>query len=1173
MTVAPTAALAAATLDDRFTRTHGRVLLTGTQALVRLTLLQRARDQAAGLATAGYVTGYRGSPLGGLDQQFERERPRLEAAGVRFQPGVNEDLAATAVWGTQQVGLLPGARVAGVFALWYGKGPGVDRSGDPIKHGNRQGTSPHGGVLVVFGDDHGGKSSTISHHSEPALAANGVPVLYPASVQEYVDFGLHGIALSRFAGTWVGFKCVNETVESTGTVEVDPERIRPVLPDDVPDAPDGVHARFAFDPLGDDVRLVRHKLPRAQAYVRANRLDRVTHGAARPAGPGSLGIVAAGKSWLDVVGALRSLGLDASRLAALGVAVYKPALIWPLEPQGLVEFARARAELLVVEEKAAFLEPQIATILYNLADERPRLSGKRDPDGRPLLAADVLLEPLELARTIGGRLRALGRADEALERRLELLECSVAAARARAPGPTARIPYFCAGCPHNTSTKVPDGSLALGGIGCHTMAIHMNRRTMPPTHMGGEGMNWAGAAPFTDLPHVFQNIGDGTYFHSGLLAIRAAVASGVNITYKLLYNDAVAMTGGQAVEGQLSVAEITHQLRGERVGRIAVVSDDPGKYGRQPGFAAGTTLHDRTELEAVQRELRAVKGVTAIVYEQTCATEKRRRRKRGRLAVPARRVLINADVCEGCGDCSVQSNCVAVEPVETPLGRKRAIDQSSCNQDYSCVRGFCPSFVTVEGGRLRRPAARSLDPAALLGLPEPRPADTAACGAVLVTGIGGTGVVTIGAVLAMAAHVDGIATRVFDVTGLAQKGGGVTSHLKFAAAEADLGSPRVAMLEADLVLGCDLVMTASAEPLRTIEPGRTRVVLNTHVVPTAAFQLNPDLDFRARDLAAAVAAALGAAPDAVDATGAARALLGDSLGSNMLVVGYALQKGWLPVSLAAVRRAIELNGTAVEMNLRALDLGRLAAHAPEEFARRVDAAGGVPAARAASGGDDLAALVARHSAALAEYQDEAYAARYRALVARVAEVESARAPGSTRLAAAVARYYAKLLAYKDEYEVARLHSTTLAPQLEATFEGEYRVTFHLAPPLLARRDPVSGVPAKRAFGPWILPVLRLLARARRLRGTPLDPFGWTAERRMERELIAEYERRIEVLLAGLTPQRVPLAVEIASLPEQVRGFGHVKARHVAAVRERERELLARWDTADGRPAQGAARAA
>ena len=1140
-------------LDDKYTRQSGRILLNGTQALVRLPLMQRQRDAAANLHTAGFISGYRGSPLGGYDLQLNQERERLAAAGIRFEPGVNEDLAATAIWGTQQVGLLPDVRVDGVFSIWYGKGPGVDRAGDPIKHGNRMGSSRHGGVLVVFGDDHAGKSSTIAYQSELALAANGLPVLYPATVREYLDLGLHGFALSRFSGTWVGFKCVNETVESTATVDLDgwPDISLPSV--ELPQG--GVHARHAFDPLGDDSRLQNHKLPLVHRYVRHNRLDRIMHD-----GVGGLGIVAAGKSWLDVEEALQALQLDASRLTQLGIGVYKPALIWPLEPEGITEFARGRSELLFVEEKAPFMEQQAARILYGLPDaQRPRLSGKRAADGSALLPSDVPLEPAMVALAIGARLQASGVMDEPLHAALQRIQAAVAQAALAPRAPLSRTPYFCSGCPHNTSTRVPDGSLAMGGIGCHTLALFMDRHTLPPTQMGGEGANWCGMAPFSGVQHVFQNLGDGTYFHSGSLAIRAAVNSGVNITYKILLNDAVAMTGGQAVEGGLSAAEISRQLRAERVQRIAVVSDDVGKYRERSGFAAGVTFHPRTDLDALQRELRSCKGVSALIYEQTCAAEKRRRRKRGTLENPARRVFINEQVCEGCGDCSTQSNCVSVLPLATPFGRKRQIDQSACNKDFSCLSGFCPSFVTVDDAEPRRPSAAQIGNDLFADLPEPNPSGAESC-AILVTGIGGTGVVTIGAVLAMAAHLESQQASVYDMTGLAQKGGAVFSHVKLRRGGANERAVRIGTAGADVLLGCDLVVSASAEALRCMVPGQTGVILNDHVVPTGRFQLDPDADFPGKTLQQTIASSVGENQIfALDATAAAVRLLGDAVGTNMLLVGVALQRGLLPLSLGAMREAIRLNGAAVEFNLRALDLGRVLAAAPQRLAgllQRQDAGDDV------SANGSLEALVELRARHLTDYQDLALAQRYRAMVERVGKAERRIDAQSSALAEAVAQGYHKLLAYKDEYEVARLHtSPAFARALRETFADGGRLTFHFAPPLLARRDPATGVPRKQAFGSWILPLLRLLARLRGLRGTVWDVFGYGAERRLERQLIRDYEQRLEQVLAGLTPARLPVAVRLARLPARMRGFGHVKARNIAAAHEEESRLLAQWEGA------------
>jgi indolepyruvate ferredoxin oxidoreductase len=1135
-------------LSERYERSSGRVLLTGTQALVRLLLEQSARDAARGLRTAGFVSGYRGSPLGGLDRELWGARERLAAADVRFEPGVNEDLAATAIWGTQQMPLLPRPRRDGIYALWYGKGPGVDRSGDPLKHGNRMGASRHGGVLVAFGDDHPGKSSTVSHQSEPVLAAHQLPVLYPATLQEYLDFGLHGWALSRCSGLWVGFKCINETVEATATVEIDPARVRIVEATDIVRPPEGLNGRMAFDPLGDEMRLVRYRIPAALAYVRANALDRVALGSHVR----RLGIVAAGKSYLDVLEALSLLGLDARRAGDLGISLYKPALIWPLEPEGLRRFARGTAELLFVEEKRRFLEEQAAGILYNVAaSERPRIVGKADERGAPLLAADVPLDPVTIALAIARRLALLDVSDEALNERTAALVRTQAERAQLSAAPTVRTPYFCAGCPHSTSTRVPEDSLAFSGIGCHTLAIAMNRNTATPTHMGGEGVNWVGIAPYTEVPHVFQNLGDGTYFHSGLLAVRAAVTAGVNITYKILVNDAVAMTGGQPVEGQLTVGEITRQLAAERVRRIAVVSDRPELHRRDPELAAGVSVHHRDELARVQRAFRDVPGTSAIVYEQTCANEKRRRRKRGLLADPPQRAFINDRVCEGCGDCSVKSNCVAVEPLETELGRKRRIDQSACNKDFSCIQGFCPSFVLVRGGRVRRPDGANFT--ADSPLPAPRVAPLEGATSILIAGTGGTGVVTIGAVLAMAAHLEGRAATVFDMTGLAQKGGAVTSHLRIAASADALTTPRIGAGGASVLLGCDLVVSAAVDALHAIHTGRTAAVLNEHLTATAQFQSDPDVDFQATMLLARVRAAIGGDRlTSFDATDAARQLLGDTLAVNMMIVGAAAQLGYLPVAIASIEKALELNGTAVALNKQALFLGRLFVHAPDAFRAGLREARSTVEKTTSS----LEALIEHRSRWLTSYQDEAYAQRYVARVRRIAAEEAKRCPGRDALAFAVARQYFRVLAYKDEYEVARLYTDgEFHRELRRQFDGDVHVRVLLSPPLMARTDPASGEPRKLSFGPWIFAVFRVLARLKFLRGTRFDPFGFASERRRERALIEDYEAWIDALVERVSPESHATCVELAEVPARIRGFGHVKQRNEIAARVRAGQLL------------------
>jgi len=1150
------AVLKTVTLDDKYTQPEGRIFVSGNQALVRLPLMQRALDVAAGHNTAGFISGYRGSPLGAYDLELWSELPRLKESHIVFRPGVNEDLAATAVWGTQQAPLLPGAKYDGVFAIWYGKGPGVDRSGDALKHGNRQGASRHGGVLVAMGDDHPGKSSTVSHQSEQALAANHIPVLYPSSVQELLDYGLLGWALSRFSGLWVGLKCVNEVVEGTATIDIDPARHRYNRPE-VPAPPTGLNTnpRPMVMREADEMLVTRFRLPAAHAFARANGIDRVVIDGPRR----RLGIVATGKGYVDLQQALAALGIDAARARELGLRLYKLGMIWPVEPEGLKAFAAGHEELLFVEEKAAFVEDQAAKILYHLpTGTRPRLVGKRDETGAPLLPDVEQLSFGVVALAVANRLAALGALDADLARRIEVLKGRVLRAKENAAGPAMRTPYFCSGCPHNTSTQVPEGSIALAGIGCHTMAGAMNRRTLMPTQMGGEGLNWTGIAPFTALPHVFQNLGDGTYYHSGLLAVRGAVQAGANITYKVLYNDAVAMTGGQPVEGHLSPAEICWQLLAERVKRVALVSDDPDKFRVQSaGVPAEVTVHHRDELDAVQREMRSVAGVTAIVYEQTCAAEKRRRRKRKEMPDPPKRVLINAAVCEGCGDCSVQSNCVSVLPKETEFGRKREIDQSNCNKDYSCVKGLCPSFVTVHGGELRKPQAAALDASLLATLPPPLAPDVRDSWNVLIAGIGGTGVVTVGSVLAMAAHLEGRRASVIDMTGLAQKNGAVWSHLRIGDSSAELPGARVGLAEADLLLGCDLVTAAEKDSVLTLDRERTRVVVNSWLQPTAFFQLNPDLkldlDAELRPIRQAVAAER---LHTFDATSIALKLLGNTLGANFLMVGYALQAGGLPLSLAAVERAIELNGQAVEFNKRALLLGRLAAHDPLAIERQLAAAS--PAVARIPAAQTLDALVQRRVAFLTDYQDAAYAEGYGRLVQRVRQVERERGRGLTGLAEAVARYYFKLLAYKDEYEVARLHrSAEFREQIASTFQGDYRLRFHLAPPLLTRPDPKTGKIRKREFGEWMLPVFGVLARLKGLRGTAFDVFGYTADRRLDRRLIADYEALLEELLARLDPGNHAMAVELASLPEHIRGYGPVKVQHLTAMRQRQEELLAK----------------
>ncbi|MBU4612093.1 indolepyruvate ferredoxin oxidoreductase family protein [Achromobacter sp. GG226] len=1177
------AALQQVTLDDRYTLDHGRAWMSGVHALVRLPMLQRQRDLVAGLNTGGFVSGYRGSPLGSVDQNLWKAKEHLARHHVTFTPGLNEELAATAVWGTQQVNLYPKARYDGVFGMWYGKGPGVDRCGDVFKHANAAGTSPHGGVLVVAGDDHPAKSSTLPHQSEHILKAAMLPVLFPASVQEYLDFGLHGWAMSRYAGVWVGMKCLTDIVEASASVEVDVDRLTIRLPEDFAMPEGGLNIRWPDTPLQQEARLLDYKLYAALAYARANRLNHTVWDSPSA----RFGIVASGKAYLDTRQALADLGLTESVCRNIGLRLYKVGMVWPLEAQGIRQFAEGLDEILVVEEKRQVIEYQLKEELFSWigsGKKIPRVIGKFDekdggewavPQGNWILPAHYELDPAKVAKAIGARLMRDALPDDVragIQARLAVIEAKEREL-ARPRVTTERKPWFCSGCPHNTSTRVPEGSRAVAGIGCHYMVTWMDRSTSTFTQMGGEGAPWIGQAPFTDEGHIFANLGDGTYLHSGSLAIRAALAANVNITYKILFNDAVAMTGGQPFDGALSVAAITRQMAAEGVQRIALVSDDPDKYKGVRDLAPDVTLHHRDTLDDVQRELRAFKGVSVLIYEQTCASEKRRRRKRGAYPDPAKRVVINERVCEGCGDCSDKSNCLSVEPLETEFGRKRAINQSSCNKDYSCLNGFCPSFVTVEGGKLRKPGVTASGETAAVpaaDLPEPALARLDVPYGVLVAGVGGTGVVTIGQLIGMAAHLEGKGCSVLDMAGLAQKGGAVHSHVVLAATPANIHSTRVALGEADLILAGDLVVGAGQETLARAQAGRTHALLNGDVTPTSAFIHNPNWTLPGSDLTRDLAQACGG-PERLDVLEAGRlavALVGDALYANPMMLGYACQKGWLPLRRESLRRAIELNGTAIQNNLLAFEWGRQFAQTPELAARvlaptnvvelrrprdaadddrRIGTADATPA-------DDLDTLIARRETFLTAYQSRAYARRYRDLVEDVRRA-SAATPGSERLVAAVARNAFKLMAYKDEYEVARLYTDgVFLDKVAAQFEGDYRLRFHLAPPTLAKQD-TQGRGIKKSYGPWMLKAFKVLARLRFLRGTALDPFGRTEERKTERALATEYAETLRHVVQRLTPTNLDTAVALAELPDEIRGYGHVKEANLARVRTQREDLL------------------
>lgn len=1150
-------------LSDALTARRGQIFLTGTQALVRILLMQHQLDAARGLNTAGFISGYRGSPLGGVDQQLWKAKKLLDAANVKFLPAINEELGGTAVMGTQRVEADPERTVEGVFGMWYGKGPGVDRAGDALKHGNAYGASRHGGVLVVAGDDHGCVSSSMPHQSDFTMMSWSMPVLNPADIGELVEFGLYGYALSRFAGAWAGLKAISETVESRGTVDLDKIRTDWAEPLDYVEPAGGLHNRWPDLPsLALEARLA-DKLDAVRAFSRVNSIDKWI----APAPDADIGIVTCGKAHLDLMETLRRLDITVDDLAAAGVRIYKVGLSFPLDLSRLDTFVAGLKEILVIEEKGPVVEQQIKQYLYNrTTGTRPIVLGKTDAEGRALLSALGELRP---SRVLPVFAEWLAKHRPALDRRERVVDLVAHEILSNAADGVRRVPYFCSGCPHNTSTKVPEGSIAQAGIGCHFMASWMDRDTTGLIQMGGEGVDWAAHSHFTKRPHVFQNLGDGTYFHSGLLAIRQAVASKANITYKILYNDAVAMTGGQPVDGSISVPQIARQVEAEGIAKLVVVSDEPEKYiGHEGQFPKGTTFHHRSELDAVQRELREIPGATVLIYDQTCAAEKRRRRKKNEFPNPDRRLFINEAVCEGCGDCGVASNCLSVEPVETALGRKRRIDQSSCNKDFSCVNGFCPSFVSVKGAQLKKALAAAFDQAAFEGrlnaLPQPVALAGDAPFDIMVTGVGGTGVVTIGALITMAAHLEGKSASVLDFMGFAQKGGAVLSFVRFANTPQALNQVRIDTQQADVLLACDMVVGASADALQTVRRDRTRVVVNTHAIPNATFVQNPDANLHADALLAKMHHAAGNAKlDACDAQALAQRFLGDTMGANIIMLGFAWQLGLVPVSLQALQRAIELNNVAVPMNQLALAIGRLAAGDPaaltETTARSVHAPVHAPVA------DDMTfdALVAHRVDLLTQYQNAAYAAQFASFVKQVADAETRVSGAPGRLSRAVAQQLSRLMAYKDEYEVARLYAhTAFADSLGETFEGkpgrDFRLEFHMAPPLIARGKD-GGVPKKVTIGPWLWPVLRGMAKLRGLRGGVFDVFGYTLERRMERQLIADYRTTMERALAGLSADTLTDVIALAEAPAKIRGYGHVKLANLAMAKRVEATIAARLD--------------
>lgn len=1122
-------------LDDKYTAQTGRVFMTGTQALVRLPITQMRLDRQAGLNTASFISGYRGSPIGGYDISLLAAKNILDKSNIVFQPGLNEDLAATAIWGSQQTHLSPQANKDGVLGIWYGKGPGVDRCGDVFKHGNAAGTSKHGGVLAIAGDDHTCKSSTIPHQSDHAFTSAVMPMLYPSSVHEFLRMGLLGIAMSRYSGCWVGYKVISETIETTSSVDLAQENSKIIIPQDFEMPQGGVNLRWPDEPLAQDERLQEHKVYAALAFARANKIDQTTINCKKP----RIGIVASGKAYEDVIQALELLEIGQKEVEAIGLKLFKVRMPWPLEPHGIRHFSEGLKEVLIVEERREIIENQIKQQLYNWRlDVRPRIIGKFDDEDKPFLPLSSGLTVGKVAHAIAHRLTRYNLPEglqSHIQKKIAELDLQKSIALGAKPSAVTRTPHYCAGCPHNISTKVPKGSKAMAGIGCHYMVRWMDRDTDTFTQMGGEGVTWSAISKFTDEKHRFVNLGDGTYFHSGLLAIRQSVAAGANITYKVLYNDAVAMTGGQQVDGELSPQQITHQLYHEGVKEIHLVSDRPDRY-NSTDLAPGVIVKHRDHMEPVMEAIREVEGTTAIIYDQTCAAELRRRRKRKLIEDPKRRVFINEAVCEGCGDCSVQSNCIAIDPKETEFGRKREINQSACNKDMSCVNGFCPSFVTINGGGLKKPSKRGA--ADISHLKEPKLPALNDTWNIAVTGVGGTGILTVGALLGMAAHLENNTPMVMDMAGLAQKGGAVLSHIRISTLNNGSKAPRIPNGAANLLLAADNVVASADDTKILCQANITKGVVNSKLVPVSKFVFDRDFDFQNVTVEKSIEDALGNRDHFHNFSEIALALTGNEIAVNILMMGYAWQLGLIPIGRDALMQAIELNGVAVKANIEAFNWGRLLADNPEKLKQSIKPKA-LGKQQSKFSLDELIEHRAKH---LANYQDENLAKKYRALIEDIdtSTKNILEKPEQTKLVRTTVLNYAKLLSYKDEYEVGRLYSTPeFLQHINDQFEGDFKLTFNLAPPFLSGKMP-NGRPKKRKFGPATLKVFGLLAKMKKLRGTAFDVFGYSVERKAERALITQYEADIKFVISKLTKENLNVAIEILSLPDAIRGFGPVK---------------------------------
>ena len=1106
-------------LDDKYKLENKYILVNGTQALVRATLVQKSRDEKEKLNTAGFVTGYRGSPVGNVDLQFNKVERLISNKNIKFHPGLNEDIAATSLWGSQQAELRGESDYDGVFGLWYGKGPGVDRSGDVFRHSNLAGTSKNGGVIAAMGDDHSGESSTVLFQSEYAFKDAMIPILSPSGVQELIDYSIIGWSLSRYASVWVGLKCLKDTIDATEIVDGSPDRIKIIYPEN-PTKRGDLSIRVGDTPHAQEERLHRQKLPAVKKFAFENKIDREGFKKSKKS---KIGIVSSGKSWLDIEHALELLDIEENKADQIGLTTYKIGLVWPVEPTRLKSWAEGLDTIIIVEEKRKLLEEQIKNILFGVINQ-PKIYGEKDLNNNILFKNEGVLEPVDIAvklATIFKKEIKLTNLDKQVDYLRELLF----------PKSNAivedRTPYFCSGCPHNTSTKVPDSSRAYAGIGCHYMALWMDRNTEGYTHMGGEGANWIGEAPFSNRDHIIQNMGDGTYNHSGIMSIRAAVAANVNITYKILYNDAVAMTGGQSHEGDIGALEILKELKAIGVKKVIGVYDEKEQLYLKE-FENVVEMRPRDKIIETQEELKNIKGVSAIVYIQTCAAEKRRRRKKNLFPTPNKRVYINHEVCEGCGDCGTKSNCVSILPIDTELGRKRQINQSACNLDFSCINGFCPSFVTVTGAKIKKLETTYFEFPEFMSPKLPRIDKTFN---IVITGVGGTGVVTIGAILAMAAHLEDKGAGVMEMTGLAQKGGAVHIHCKISEKPEDLNAIRVALGDADSLIGGELMVSASNKTLSLLKRGKTRAVCNSVQANSGEFTRNRDFSLPVEGMQISLKAKIG--PENIEFYDTAKLteeILGDSIFSNMFLVGAAWQKGLIPLSQESILEAIKLNGASVEGNLNAFKLGRWSVvdlnSVKKLLIKREEISSDL----------SLTDIIEDRKNRLTNYQDSKLAKKYEELVNKACNLDE-------NIGISVAKSYYKLLAYKDEYEVARLHVSYLKDGIEKTFDNVGQIKFHLAPPLLSKKDK-NGHLIKKEFGSWVFPILKILAKGKYLRGTIFDIFGYTSERKIERNLITEYEKDIELCLNNFSQDKINLILQRCLIPQEYKGFGHVKLKSI-----------------------------